>query len=89
VDSQLPAAAGEALQLHMVYPDTQLLPSLQLYLPVLRGGQHIGTVMLEASLSRMWLDLLRTLAASAIAALLACVLALLMAARLRNNLTEP
>ncbi|WP_374362565.1 response regulator [Pseudoduganella danionis] len=88
VDSQLPAAAGEALQLHMVYPDTQLLPSLQLYLPVLRGGQHIGTVMLEASLSRMWLDLLRTLAASAIAALLACVLALLMATRLRNNLTE-
>ncbi len=65
------------------------LPSLRLYRPVQRNGDRIGTLMLEASQSRMWLDLMRSLAASGVAALLAFMLALLMAARLKSSIAEP
>jgi len=84
---RIPAEARGMRLLRMVYPEQRLLPVMQLYLPVLRNEQHIGSVMLEASQSRMWQDLLRNLAACAVAALLACLLALLMAARLRNSMT--
>ncbi|WP_308495298.1 hybrid sensor histidine kinase/response regulator [Duganella qianjiadongensis] len=84
---RIPVEARGTRLLRRVYPEQQLLPVMQLYLPVLRNEQHIGSVMLEASQSRMWQDLLRNLAACAGAALLACLLALLMAARLRNSMT--
>ncbi|WP_348697000.1 response regulator [Duganella fentianensis] len=87
VPEQLLAQAREVVLLRTVYPEQQRLPAMQFYHPVLRNGQYIGSVMLEASLSRMGRDLLRNLAACAVAALLACMLALLMAARLRNSIT--
>ncbi len=86
---QLTPAVSAGALMNTVNDRAHWLPSLRLYRPVQRNDERIGTLMLEASQSRMWLDLLRSLAASAVAALLAFMLALLMAARLKSSIAEP
>jgi signal transduction histidine kinase/DNA-binding response OmpR family regulator len=65
-------------------------PTLRLYRP-LHGKEDelIGTVMIEVAQTRMWLDILKNMAAAAVAAILSFMMALLTAARFRGSIAEP
>ena len=64
--------------------------------PALRLQRHVrgrdalaGTVLIERSQTRMWVDILKNLGAAAVAAVLSFMTALLMAARFKGSVAEP
>jgi signal transduction histidine kinase/DNA-binding response OmpR family regulator/HPt (histidine-containing phosphotransfer) domain-containing protein len=64
-------------------------PALRVYRVLHHGDDIAGVVMLEASQTRMWLDLLKNLGAAAVAAALAFMMARLIAARFKGRIAEP
>jgi signal transduction histidine kinase/CheY-like chemotaxis protein len=84
------AAADEAgARVRSVRAGTWWAPTLRLYRPLRNKDELIGTVMIEAGQTRMWLDILKNLAAAAVAAILSFMMALLTAARFKGSVAEP
>jgi signal transduction histidine kinase/DNA-binding response OmpR family regulator len=64
-------------------------PASRLYRTVLDRGEPAGEIMIERSELPMWFDVIKSLAAAGVAAVLAFMTALLIAARSRGSVTEP
>ena len=64
-------------------------PGMRLYRPVRSNGDVIGAVMIEAGLAPMWLDVLETLGASALASVISLLVALYLAGRFKGGIAEP
>jgi len=57
--------------------------------PFVIRGEPVGVIMLERSALPMWFEILKSLGAACVAAVLAFMTALLVAARSRGSVTEP
>jgi len=64
-------------------------PAMRLLRDLRARDALVGTVLIERSQARMWLDILKNLGAAAVAAVLAFMTALLMAARFKGTVAEP
>ncbi|HEV7817176.1 MAG TPA: response regulator [Janthinobacterium sp.] len=64
-------------------------PVMRLHHPVWHRREWLGTLVIEADLTRMWLDILKNLAVIAATAVLSLGVALLLAARLRDLIAGP
>jgi two-component system sensor histidine kinase/response regulator len=64
-------------------------PALRLQRDVRGRDALAGTVLIERSQTRMWVDILKNLGAAAVAAVLSFMTALLMAARFKGSVAEP
>jgi len=65
------------------------LPVSRLYRTVLDRGEPAGVIMIERSDLPMWFELVKSLGAACVSAVLAFMTALLIAARSRGSVTEP
>jgi signal transduction histidine kinase/DNA-binding response OmpR family regulator/HPt (histidine-containing phosphotransfer) domain-containing protein len=64
-------------------------PASRLYRTVLDRGEPAGVIMIERSDLPMWFDVIKSLGAACVSAVLAFMTALLIAARSRGSVTEP
>ncbi|USX17419.1 response regulator [Oxalobacteraceae bacterium OTU3CAMAD1] len=64
-------------------------PAMRLLRDVRGRDALAGTVLIERSQTRMWVDILKNLGAAAVAAVLSFMTALLMAARFKGSVAEP
>jgi signal transduction histidine kinase/DNA-binding response OmpR family regulator len=64
-------------------------PASRLYRTVLNRGEPAGVIMIERSDLPMWFDVIKSLGAACVSAVLAFMTALLIAARSRGSVTEP
>jgi len=64
-------------------------PAMRLQRDVRGRDALAGTVLIERSQTRMWVDILKNLGAAAVAAVLSFMTALLMAARFKGSVAEP
>ncbi|USX25273.1 response regulator [Oxalobacteraceae bacterium OTU3CINTB1] len=64
-------------------------PAMRLQRDVPGRDAPAGTVLIERSQTRMWVDILKNLGAAAVAAVLSFMTALLMAARFKGSVAEP
>ena len=64
-------------------------PAMRLYRPVTNNGERIGSVMIEADLAPMWLDILKQLGAIGAATACSFLIALLLARRFRSIIAAP
>jgi two-component system sensor histidine kinase/response regulator len=62
---------------------------MRLYRPVIGNGYPIGIVMIEADLTNMWLDILKSLAVIAAAMGGSLVVALVLASRFKGSIADP
>ena len=60
-----------------------------LYRPVTGNNQQVGLVMIEADLSNMWLDIVKSLGVIAAAMGGSLLVALLLASRFKSNIADP
>ena len=65
------------------------LPASRLYRTVLNRGEPAGMIMLERSDLPLWFEVIKSLGAACVSAVLAFMTALLIAARSRGSVTEP
>ncbi|USX19136.1 response regulator [Oxalobacteraceae bacterium OTU3REALA1] len=64
-------------------------PAMRLLRDVRGRDALAGTVLIERSQTRMWIDILKNLGAAGVAAVLSFMTALLMAARFKGSVAEP
>ena len=64
-------------------------PAMRLQRDVRGRDALAGTVLIERSQTRMWIDILKNLGAAGVAAVLSFMTALLMAARFKGSVAEP
>jgi len=91
-DQQAPAlldipAAGPEVRSERTGPPWA--PAMRLQRDVRGRDAPAGTVLIERSQTRMWIDVLKNLGAAAVAAVLSFMTALLMAARFKGSVAEP
>ncbi|WP_343731426.1 response regulator [Duganella sp.] len=82
-------ATGAAADLYTERSGLPWAPAMRVYRIVREGDEASGVVMVEGSLTRMWLDILKNLGAAAVAAALSFMMALLTAARFKGSIAEP
>ena len=63
--------------------------AMRLYRPVRAAGHVIGAVMIEASLGRMWLGILKSLGITTAATGISFVVALVLAGRFKGSIAHP
>ena len=64
-------------------------PGIRLYRPVTNNTERIGSVMIEADLVPMWLEILKQLGAISVATAFSFLIALLLARRFKNIIAAP
>ncbi|HZV64762.1 MAG TPA: response regulator [Telluria sp.] len=62
---------------------------MRLYRPVTGNNVQLGTVMIEADLTNMWLDILKSLGVIGTAMGASLLVALLLASRFKNSIADP
>jgi two-component system sensor histidine kinase/response regulator len=84
----LPAIAI-ASDLHTERSGPPWAPAMRVYRAVRSGDELTGVVLVEGGQTRIWLDILNSLGAAAVAAALSFMTALLTAARFKGGIAEP
>jgi two-component system sensor histidine kinase/response regulator len=85
---QLELAAG-GLAVANLQGSTFWSTRMRLYRPVTAANLQVGTVMIEADLTNMWVDVFKSLSVIAVAMGCSLIVALLLASRFKGSIADP